>query len=105
MSLYTYQNGSGQRFTLPERALEPREDVPLRYCTRCGSEIYYGTDTLCDGCLEETCGRKGMLEYMEAYPDTVLELLADCLDDDFLDGFFESFYERYESAFEKWRRS
>ena len=41
---------------MPERALEPREDVPLRYCTRCGSEIYYGTDTLCDGCLEETSG-------------------------------------------------
>lgn len=105
MSLYTYQNGAGQRFVLRERALEPQEDAPLRYCTRCGGEIYCGTDTLCDGCLKETGGRKGMLEYMEAYPDTALELLADHLDDDFLDGFFNVFYERYEFAFERWRRS
>lgn len=54
MSLYTYQNMAGQRFNLPERPTEPRGDAPLRYCTRCGGEIYYGTDTLCDVCLEET---------------------------------------------------
>lgn len=53
-----YYNAAGQRFGLQERALEPREDAPLRYCTRCGGEIYYGADTLCSGCLAETGGEE-----------------------------------------------
>lgn len=105
MNCFYYHNMAGQRFELPERPLEPRDDVPLRYCTRCGGEIYFGADTLCDSCLEETGGRKGLLEYMEAYPDMLLTLLRDHQDEDFLDGLFEAFYEQYEFAFEKWRRS
>lgn len=49
-----YCNAAGRRFELPGRPPEPREDAPLRYCARCGGEIYYGADTLCDQCLEET---------------------------------------------------
>lgn len=52
MSYYT--NMAGQRYELRERAADPREDAPLRYCARCGGEIYYSADTLCDQCLEET---------------------------------------------------
>lgn len=100
-----YCNTAGQRFEFPERPLEPKGDTPVRYCTRCGGEIYSGMDTLCDGCLEETGGRAGMLEYMEAYPETILKFLADYLDEDFLDGLFGAFYRRYEFSFEKWRRS
>lgn len=100
-----YTNTAGQLSPLPERPLEPPEDAPLRYCTRCGCEIYYGADTLCDGCLEETGGRHGMLEYMEAYPNTLLEFLSDYLGEDFLEGLFEAFYQRHEFSFERWRRS
>lgn len=103
MSYYT--NMAGQRYELRERAADPREDAPLRYCARCGGEIYYGADTLCDQCLEETGGRRGLLEYMEAYPDELLAFLRDRQDEDFLNGFFGAFYQRHELAFERWRRS
>lgn len=104
MELKRY-NQAGQCFLLRERPPEPPEDAPLRYCTRCGGEIYYGTDTLCDGCLEETGGRQGMVDYMRACPDDLLEFLEENQDEGFLDGLFGAFYRQYDISIEGWRRS
>lgn len=105
MELNYYTNQAGQRFPRWEQSLEPPVDRPVRHCTRCGGEIYCGTDTLCDGCLEETGGRRGMVGYMRSCPDDLLEFLEEHQDEAFLDGLFGAFYRQYDISIERWRRS
>lgn len=95
-------------YNCPDRPLEPpdcyTEPPPLRYCTRCGNAIYHGDDTICETCLDESEGRKGMLEYMESYPAILLSFLQEHQNEDFLDVFFEVFYDEHGVPFERWRR-
>ena len=71
---------------------DPSEERPIRYCSRCGAEIYYGRDTLCDACLEETGGRAGMIEYAKAWPTRFWSFLEENRDAEWMDRFFEELY-------------
>lgn len=90
---------------------DPSEERPIRYCSRCGAEIYYGRDTLCDACLEETGGRAGMIEYAKAWPTRFWSFLEENRDAEWMDRFFEELYshligDRPDGPdFERWRRS
>lgn len=91
---------------------DPSEERPIRYCSRCGAEIYYGRDTLCDACLEETGGRAGMIEYAKAWPTRFWSFLEENRDAEWMDRFFEELYshligERPDGSLilKGWRRS
>lgn len=54
---------------IPERSLEPPEDVPVGYCEHCGGEIYEG----------ETVYRiDGQLIHEDCLWDFAKEYFADC---------------------------
>ena len=54
---------------LPERPLEPPEDVIVGYCNQCGGEIYEGEEVYDIDCctVHEDC----LLDYVRAYDSLV----------------------------------
>lgn len=62
-----YYNTIGQGFYLPERSLEPPDDVVVGYCDVCCGEVYEGETIYCiDGkMIHEDCLEEFAKDYFE----------------------------------------